>query len=364
MNLFNNIIIDKIKMLYRKGLVSPEERTLINDTIKEYYNTRPSQSKGWISYEFNPAKQKLPNCNKNHNLQMPEESLLYEALANITLNKEKFQKEVKLTRLDLCEDFLLSTPVSEVLEMLTKCTFPYGKTPKTEQTDDENVSTVYLESAHKNPDSDSEGTLIIRFYDKVAEYYSKYNTYILPLKSSLSEDEILMLGDAYNKETNTVYLENLNILRIEIELHQSIRLKPIAKELTGFYQDYLSIRHLLEAITRNCLYKKLDIIYKKILKKYVFQHNQAFQIKEPKKISGIRELSVKLLSQSANCYKYKIAAMNRGKNPNNNFNAISKLARVEKSNSELYQEVYNEIFKNYNPTIFNDENIICDFLLV
>lgn len=46
MNLFNNIIIDKIKMLYRKGLVSPEERTLINETIKEYYNTRPSQSKG------------------------------------------------------------------------------------------------------------------------------------------------------------------------------------------------------------------------------------------------------------------------------------------------------------------------------
>lgn len=84
-------------------------------------------------------------------------------------------------------------------------------------------------SLHKKQDSDTEGTMIIRCYDKVADYYAKHNTYILPLKFPLSEDEILRFGNAYNAETNTVYLEHLNILRIEIDLHQSKRLKPIAK---------------------------------------------------------------------------------------------------------------------------------------
>lgn len=36
MNLFNNIIIDKLKLSYRKGLLNPNDRENINNTVKKY----------------------------------------------------------------------------------------------------------------------------------------------------------------------------------------------------------------------------------------------------------------------------------------------------------------------------------------
>lgn len=75
---------------------------------------------------------------------MISKGLLYESLANITLIDKKLQEKVKCTRLDLSEDFLLSSPVADVLAMLDNCTYPYGKCSETKQTDDEEVSTVYI----------------------------------------------------------------------------------------------------------------------------------------------------------------------------------------------------------------------------
>lgn len=108
------------------------------------------------------------------------------------------------------------------------------------------------------------------------------------------------------------------------------------------------------------LYNKLDKIYKDLLAKFVFPQKQVFNDEEPQNITEVRALAIQLLAQSSDCYKYKIAAMTREKNPNNNFNTIAKLARIEKSNSELYQEVYNEVFKNYTQTTLTEagnENI-------
>lgn len=228
--------------------------------------------------------------------------------------------------------------------MLTECSYPYGKEPHIKQTTDNSFS-VYLSSPNRNPESDNEGTMIIRFYDKVQEYFDRHNTYILPLKFPISEEEKLRLGSAYNHEANIINLEHLNILRIEIELHKKTRLQPIAKILTGEAQDFLSVRNMLQSLEEGALYQKLDEIFTDILRKFVFPNAQAFIDKEPKKIRKVRELAVKLLSSSPNFYKYKFSAKCRGRSAKDSFNDISKLTRVEKSNSELYQELYNEVFK-------------------
>lgn len=91
---------------------------------------------------------------------------------------------------------------------------------------------LYLRYNH-DIDSEYNPKFLIKFYDKVAEYYKRHKTYICHLQEPLTEYEKSLVGSAYDEEKNTLNLEGFNILRVEIEFHGSEKIKP-----TDYWKDH------------------------------------------------------------------------------------------------------------------------------
>ena len=108
LNLFSATKIDKLKLVYDRRNVNPDTRQAIASEIKKYFPVPTISQKGNnVLNRFTPTKLQRGKKEVTHNLQMPEENELKEALWNIALQNTELLDEIWNTEIHLPKDLLL-----------------------------------------------------------------------------------------------------------------------------------------------------------------------------------------------------------------------------------------------------------------
>ena len=183
-------------------------------------------------------------------------------------------------------------------------------------------------------------TFVIKFYDKCAEYYRQHKTYECQLYEPLAPEEIALVENAYSKEKNTLNLEPLNILRIEIEYHETQKILPIVKVLDSD-AEMLSLTLILESLKAGKFYDALEKIFNNTLKKYVFSASETLE-SATAELSNIRKLACECLLNNPEYYQYKAVAGELGLT--NQFSELDYIVRKVIPDSVIYQELQNALF--------------------
>lgn len=253
MNIFNSPKIDKLRLIYKKKDVSYEKRYEIHRRLKNRFPKSTTSAKaGYILHTFTPTKMVRRGADYAHNLQMPSEKLLYNILNHITLKKPDTQDKIHDSIIHITKDILLSFPVTDAINYFSKLPYAYVE-PHPKQSDGE--PSLYLHY-HYSPDTAGSMTFVIKFYNKSAEYFKQHKTYECQLYEPLTHEEIELVGGAYDKNKNTLNLEHLNILRIEIEYHKTQKILPIVKVLDS-NAETLSLPLILESLKTGEFYNAL-----------------------------------------------------------------------------------------------------------
>lgn len=338
--MFGDILIDKFRYAYKKSDISHED--IINMRLCQNYYFPDSSIDykcGNILATFTPTKMTGERGdNSSHNLQMPEQDMFFECLSDITLDKPEIQQKCRLTLIHLTKNFLLSKPVNEYISVFTEKQYS-RLVPEVISSSNDGSYSLYLRYSH-DVDSEYNPKFLIKFYDKVAEYYKQHKTYICHLQEPLTEYEKSLVGGAYDEEKRTLNLECLNILRIEIEFHGSEKIKPIKLNLDTD-RDFLSLDLIINSLREGKFYTTLDKIFTETLKKLVFNAEETLD-SATAELSKIRKLACKLLFTSSRTYHYKAVADELGLE--NQFSTINSIIKKIVPDSELYQELYNSVF--------------------
>lgn len=344
MSLFEKIKIDKLKALYNKREVSYEDRQKIDKKFRYYFPNNVNFAKFLnVMYSFTPTKLvRGGRKNLKHNLQSPLEEDLLHALEDITLNNKFIQDKIINTEIHLTKDLLLNEPVNEYISMLSKKSYSH-LVPETIESQP-GIFSLYLHYK-RSLEPDGRCKFVIKLYDKSLEYYKNNKTYICPLYEVPSQKEIIALGKAYNKNKNTINLEHINYLRIEIELHESCKILPITKELYA-QEERLTALMVINAMKKGCFYPAAEKIFTEILRKHIFNKTEDLN-KATENASGIRKLACQLLMESES-YQYNAVAEELGLH--NQFSEINKIVRKVAPSSDLYNELYNKLFPDSDTT--------------
>lgn len=336
--MFGDIKVDKLRFIYKKKDVPYESRRLTHSLLQRYYPDGKTSSKtGFIQHTFTPTKLiRRGKKDYKHNLQMPSQELFLETLDRITLNDSLLQEQCNITLIHITKDLFLSNPVYEYIEMLSQRSYPYLIT---EQKASNSEPSLYLRYPY-TPDSEDSCAFVIKFYDKVQEYYHRHGHYNCPLYEPLTPYEKALVGNAYNEETNTLDLENLNILRIEIEYHESKKILPITKTLDP-NADKLTVDLVLKSLRAGTFYNTIEQIFTRTLKKHVFHASGTLETATAG-LSKVRELACKLLLESSQSSHYRAFAEDSGLL--NQFSEIDTIVKKIRPESELYTELYNALF--------------------
>ncbi len=276
--MFGNILIDKFRCYFQ---LTPEfieiatelkihiETTLEKHFAKNAYNVTLSQEYGKLSIEFTPTRyfqdiKHLINYTDT-NLDMSEESSLYELFEEILSNKylRRLLTNCKITKLDLTKNFLMKKRPYYYLEALLKRNYKKGY--KAISCSSRYYSkTVSITTLARNAENkDTTGDRELKFYNKVEELKAHHLNEVI-LKNPLTEAELNIpeLKLSYIKQTNTLKLNNLNILRVEWQFEGSKKLSALSKyfEFDGA-EAGLYLKDLLQLMKDWELYSSLDNFY-------------------------------------------------------------------------------------------------------
>ncbi len=339
--MFNDIKVDKCRLLYKKNDVSYEDRMAMSKKLKLHFPLSTICAKsGFIQQTFTPTKLVRFISDYGHNLQMPKEKQLYNALNSITLDKPQLQEKLHVTVIHVTKDIILTKPASEYIDMLANKQYSYLDTEYTISTGKPSLCL----HCRKSIDSEVPCSFLIKFYDKVAEFNNQHRHYECQLYETLSKREKELLGNAYNSSKNYVDLSKLNILRIEIEFHGKEKLFPITKALSADC-SLLTLPLMLESLKTETFYKTLEQVFNNTLIKYVFTADKTIETAVAE-LSKVRGLACKLLSESSQAKYYKPIAEEMGLL--NQFSEINTVIKKIIPNSELYNELYNILFSSVN----------------
>ena len=348
MNIFNSPKIDKLRFLYKKKDVSYEKRYEINKRLKSRFSKSTTSPKaGYILHTFTPTTMVRRGTDYKHNLQMPSEKLLYNVLNHITLRSPETQEKIHDTIIHVTKDILLTFPVADAVNYFAKLPYPYLESHPV-QADGE--PSLYLHYNY-SPESDGGMKFLIKFYDKTTEFYKQHKSYECQLYEALAPEEIELVGDAYNKEKNTLNLEHLNILRIEIEYHETQKILPIIK-LLNQQEETLTVSLILKSLKAGKFYDTLGQVFNNTLKKHVFSATNTLE-SATAGLSNIRKLACECLFDNSDYFQYKAVAGELG--ITNQFSELDYTVRKVIPDSVIYSELYNALFT----TTTKESVVIC-----
>ncbi len=330
--MFNKVKIDKLRLIYKKKDVLQENRIEIDNILKQSYPDYSLFNKaGLVLSTFTPTKQKrygMPDL--KHNLQMPSLKQFQEPLNHLN-------PKMWFSIIHLAKDILLTNSVNDYLLMLAERSY---SRIEPELIESEGIYSLYFKYSH-NDDSLNGINFVIKFYNKAEEYYKQHKTYICHLYEPLTKDEIKQLGKAYNPETNTLNLKDLNLLRVEIELQGADKLSPLTNLLSHKDKERFTVDLLLNAIRKGSLSNDLEKIFTTIIQRTIFNTKETLETATTE-VSKIRKLACELLLESSDFYDYQNVADELGLQ--NQFSEISTIIRKVTPNSELYKELCNKLF--------------------
>ena len=328
----------------------------IESSAKELFYGALKFTKGKYSFiDITPTRLKRGN-EQQHNLQRPCQLLFSDALNNTFLPE---QNRFWCSNIHIAIDVVVPRPIQNYIHFLGGLKYRF-LVPNTHSTSLNNKSLYLAPAKIKKSDKNYTERHLIKFYDKKQEYIDKHNTSVVHLNEPLSEDEINILGEAYNRNEHTVDLSRINLLRIEVELKGAKFLESLANHFEGNrFNNRLTYNRIIQTLDRNTFKNIIENYLIEHLNKYIF--SQFTENVTENTSDSYTKFAAEFLTNSGNIYKYKNTFkefLHIDKNLERNFSNLVTKSKQYVSQNDLFNELREAIESSFefNNTLSVDPN--------
>ena len=320
----------------------------IEASAKEQFYGALKFTKGKFSFiEITPTRLKREN-EQQHNLQRPCQLLFSEALNNTFLLETDVQNRFWCSNIHIAIDVVVPRPIQNYIHFLGGLKYRF-LVPNTHSTSLNNKSLYLAPAKIKKSAKNYTERHLIKFYDKRQEYIDKHNVSIVHLNEPLSEDEINMLGEAYNRNEHTVDLDRINLLRIEVELKGAKFLESLANHFEGNrFNNRLTYNRIIQTLDRNTFKNIIENYLIEHLNKYIF--SQFTENVTENTSDSYTKFAAEFLTNSGNIYKYKNTFkefLHIDKNLERNFSNLVTKSKQYVSQNALFNELREAIESSF-----------------
>lgn len=346
--LFNALLIDKLRFYI-------DDKNFNVDTTKFIANIEKVMSSNYsdnafmldtsrhrLSFEFTPTRYRTKEGQTDTNLIMPTELelfMLFKELGFYNLPENIYNSFI-VSKFHLTKNFYTQNTVPRYIKMLKNRKYRAGLKPIQNTSNVTNTSLI-LSTLKKNyADKNIVGNKLILFYDKVQELKDKayLNDINLPVPLPM-EDVNILPKRCYNNNPRYLTLNNLHIIRCELQYATSVKLKKISDFIfnTNNSND-LRLSTLLNLLKEQKLYSTLERFYTNELRNNVFFDEP---ITTEIKLSKHEKLLAELIKGKS---ATRLLGMYKGSQKDSLSRVLRKLQMADNSNS-LYIELYRKIIE-------------------
>lgn len=350
--LFKDLLIDKLRFYINDTDFSNADRSEFIANIKNVMSShypdnayRLNTSRQRISLEFTPTRYRTNKGQTDTNLIMPEEQTLFELFENLGFYNlpENIYNSFIISKIHLTKNFYTQNAVPRYIKMLKNRKYRAGIKPIQNTSNVTNTSLILSTLKKDYSDKNIIGNKVILFYDKVQELKDKaalneiYLREPLPLKNV----NILPKG-AYSNNPPYLSLNNLHILRCELQYATSVKLKKISDFIFDTKNSHdLRLATLLNLLKEQKLYSTLERFYTNELRNNVFFDEP---LNSEVKLSKHEKLLAELIKGKS---ATRLLGMYKG-SPKNSLSRVLKKLQMADSRNKLYVELYREVIEGRN----------------
>ncbi|RAI14117.1 MAG: hypothetical protein DK841_03255 [Candidatus Melainabacteria bacterium] len=352
--LFNDLLIDKLRFYINDTDFDINNRaaflTNIEKVMSSHYPDnayRLNTSRQRISLEFTPTRYRTNEGQTDTNLIMLEEQTLFELFENLGFYDlpENIYNSFIISKIHLTKNFYTQGTVPRYIEMLKKRKYRAGINPIQNTSNSTNTSLILSTLKKDSTNKNIVGDKVILFYDKVQELRDKasLNDIFLPSPLSPIDRDILPIG-AYHNSQPYLSLQNLHILRCELQYAYSKKLKNISDFISNTTNSHdLRLATLLDLLQEENLYNTLERFYTNELRNRVFFNEPITQEVHLSKHEKLLAELIKVNKISAT----RLLGMYKGSQKNSLSRVLKKLQMTDSSN-KLYVELYRKVIEGRN----------------
>lgn len=350
--LFNALFLDKLRFyiddrVFNNANISNFIAN-IEKVMSGYYPNNAyliDTSRHRISLEFTPTRYRTKEGQTDTNLIMPTEEDLYKLFKELGFYDlpENIYNNFIVSKLHLTKNFYTQNTVPRYIKMLKNRKYRAGLKPIQNTSNVTNTSLILSTLKKDYSDKNIIGNKMILFYDKVQELKDKaaLNEIYLREPLLLKDVNILPKG-AYSTHPPYLTLDNLHILRCELQYATSVKLKKISDFIFDKKGSLdLRLATLLNLLKKQKLYSTLERFYTNELQNNVFFDEP---ISTEVKLSKHEKLLVELIKGKS---ATRLLGMYKGSQKDSLSRVLRKLQMADDSNS-LYVELYRKFIKGLN----------------
>ena len=350
--LFNALLIDKLRF-YIDDKVFGNANTSkflanIDKVMSSYYPDNAyliDTSRHRISLEFTPTRYRTEEGQTDTNLIMPTEQELYNLFKELGFYNlpENIYNSFVVSKLHLTKNFYTQNAVPRYIKMFKNRKYRAGIKPIQNTSNVTNTSLILSTLKKDYSDKNIIGNKVILFYDKVQELKDKaaLNEIYLREPLPLKDVNILPKG-AYSNNPPYLSLNNLHIIRCELQYATSVKLKKISDFIFNTKNSHdLRLSTLLNLLKKQKLYSTLERFYTNELRNNVFFDEP---VTKEVKLSKHEKLLVELIKDKS---ATRLLGMYKGSQKDSLSRVLRKLQMADDSNS-LYTELYRKFIEGQN----------------
>ncbi len=350
--LFKDLLIDKLRFYINDTDFSNADRSEFIANIKNVMSShypdnayRLNTSRQRISLEFTPTRYRTNKGQTDTNLIMPEEQTLFELFENLGFYNlpENIYNSFIISKIHLTKNFYTQNAVPRYIKMLKNRKYRAGIKPIQNTSNVTNTSLILSTLKKDYSDKNIIGNKVILFYDKVQELKDKaaLNEIYLREPLPLKDVNILPKG-AYSNNPPYLSLNNLHILRCELQYATSVKLKKISDFIFDTKNSHdLRLATLLNLLKEQKLYSTLERFYTNELRNNVFFDKP---LNSEVKLSKHEKLLAELIKGKS---ATRLLGMYKG-SPKNSLSRVLKKLQMADSRNKLYVELYREVIEGRN----------------
>lgn len=329
--------VDKLRFCCERLSIDLQTLEDIEASAKEQFYGALKFTKGKFSFiDITPTRLKRGN-EQQHNLQRPCQLLFRDALNNTFLTE---QNRFWCTGIHIAIDVVMPRPIQNYIQFLGGLKYRY-LVPNMHSTSLNNKSLYLAPAKIKKSAKNYTERHLIKFYDKSQEYIDKHNVSIVHLNEPLSEDEINILGEAYNRNEHTVDLRRINLLRIEVELKGTNALRNLVTRFGSIrVNNRVTSNRIVRAINWQAFNRIIENYLIEHLNKYIFSQFTENVTEETS--DSYTKFAAEFLINSGNIYKYKNIFkefIHIDKNLERNFSNLVTKSKQYVSENDLFNKL-------------------------
>jgi len=344
--MLSNILVDKLQFYIntKTNYIHDNMLTTFNDVFKHHfaegaYSTFTKYGRTTVRLTPTRYFPEYTSLGDDYNIDMPPEEELYKLFQEMGLYsyKSNYLGNFIISELHLTKNILTDANVLPYIKVLGDRKYKSKFNAIWIKSSTQNA-TLNITTLTRNNHKDSLGDRNFIHYDKIQELKDKKNRKHLNvrLKYPLNVREIALLPQhVYCSATNSIILDNLNILRIEQQYKGGRKLKPLAIYL-GAEDGVLRLSMLLALLKEGKLYSKLNEFYTKQEKEIVFINLPLQEVKLKENERLLKHLAQEH-DTSFLIELFPTEAQKRG------LQATFKKLQSNTENDVLYNEIYRKI---------------------